>query len=187
MPQFGDEDGAMAERGIGAGSLEEIHPMTDSDRRSWEEAVDRLQRAATEVRAAAGQPRETSPEEEAAAARLKADISRLEQSSAELKEKLASGFDWQRSEANRERAEQSASQLRVAFDELIDLARAVTTDLGTAAETSYKNARPELRTAIRTLEDVASSAGTWIKTAIDPGQRPGGQRDGGPRSPLDDL
>lgn len=161
--------------------------MTDSDRRSWEDAVDRLQRAATDLRSAAGHPREASAEEDAAAARLKEDVSRLEQSAANLKEKLASGLDWQRSEANRERAEQSASQLRVAFDELIDLARSVTTDLGTAAESTYKNTRPELRTAVRTLEDVASSAGAWIKTAIDPGQRQGGNRDSGPRSPLDDL
>jgi hypothetical protein len=177
----------MALGGIGARRLKEIRSMSDADRRSWEEAVDRLQRAATDLRAAAGRPREASPEEEAATTRLKADVSRLEQSASDLKDKLSSGFDWQRNEANRERAEQSASQLRVAFDELIGLARSVTTDLGTAAETSYKNARPELRTAIRTLEDVASSAGAWVKTAIDPGQRHGGNRDSGPRSPLDDL
>lgn len=161
--------------------------MSDSDRRSWEEAVDRLQRAASELRSAAGQPRDTSAEEEAAATRLKADVSRLEESAAALKEKLGSGFDWQKREANRERVEQSAGQLRVAFDELIDLARTVTTDVGAAAETSYRNARPELQTAIRTLEDVASSAGAWIKTAIDPGERPSGRRDSGTRSPLDDL
>jgi chromosome segregation ATPase len=162
--------------------------MSDSERRSWEDIVDRLQRAATELRSAAGRPHERSAEEEAAAARLKADVSRLEQSAADLKEKLTSGFDRQRSEVDRERVEQSTGQIKVALDELIDLARSVTTDLGTAAESSYRNARPEVRTAIRTLEDVASSAGAWIKSAIDPSrERHHGQRDAGPRAPLDEL
>lgn len=146
--------------------------MSERESTSWEDVVDRLRGAANDLRSAAGRSGPASPEEEAAAQRLKEDVSRLEQSAADLKAKLSSGFDAQREEfessVDRERAEQAAGQLRASIDELISLTGVVATELKSAAESSFTHAQPELRSAIRTLEDVAGSAASWVKAIIDP-------------------
>jgi hypothetical protein len=145
--------------------------MSDSGRQSWDEIVDRLQAVAGELRATAGRPRTTSEEEEAAASRLKADVTRLEESAAELRAKMASGLDSQRSEFeaafDRERAEQTADQFKSAFDELVGLGRMVSGELKSAAENSYMRSQPELKSAIRALEDVANSAAAWVRAVVD--------------------
>lgn len=165
--------------------------MTEQSNKSWEDLVDRLRGAAHELREAAGREGAPSAEEEAAAARLKNDVTRLEQSAAELRAKLATGLDEQRKEfetaLDRERAEQAAAQVRTALDELLGLARTVTLELKEAATASLTRAQPELKTAIRTLEDVASSTGAWVRTVIDHDRTSGGPRSERTAPTLDDL
>jgi hypothetical protein len=166
--------------------------MSESDRRSWDEIVHRLQAVAGELRSAAGRPRTTSEEEEAAASRLKADVTRLEDSAAELRAKMASGLDSQRTEFeaafDRERAEQTAGQFRSAFDELVDLARTVSSELKSATENSYMRSQPELKSAIRALEDVAISAAAWVRAVVDSAEaRRSGERGTAEKPRLDDL
>lgn len=165
--------------------------MTEQSNKSWEDLVDRLRGAAHELRDAAGREGAPSAEEEAAAARLKNDVTRLEQTAAELRSKLTVGLDAQRKDfetaLDRERAEQAAGQVRTALDELLGLARTVTLELKEAATASLSNAQPELKTAIRTLEDVASSTGAWVRTVVDQDRQPGGMKSERTQPPLDDL
>ena len=152
--------------------------MSDTNRQSWDEAIDALRRAANEVRTAARRPAEPSAEENAAAARLKGDVSRLEQSAAELKDKLSGSLGQQRetveSSFDRERAHASADQIRSSLEELAVVAGRLTSDIASAAGKSLKDAEPELKTAVRSLEDVAGSAAAWVRAVIDP---PGGKQD----------
>lgn len=165
--------------------------MSERDPSSWDDVVDKLQGAATELRSAAGRGAGASAEEEEAATRLKADVTRLEHSAAELRARLSASLESQKAEfqtsVDRDRAEQSAGQLKDAIDELAGLARTVTLDIKAAAETGFTQAQPELRTAIRALEDVAGSAGAWVRAAIDPDRPQAGERKGSQRPPLDDL
>jgi hypothetical protein len=169
----------------------EATSMSEANGKSWEDIVDRLQGVVNELRGAAGRPRATSPEEAAAAERLKANISRLEKSATEVRSRLGQVLETQRGEyANafdRERAEQAAGQFRVAFDELIGLGRSVAHDLRSVAETTYTQAQPELKSAIRTVEDVASAAAAWLRAAIERERRSGERRSTGKGTPLDDL
>ena len=152
--------------------------MTETNRRSWEEAVDALRKAAGEVRAAAGRAADPSAEEDAAAGRLKEDVSRLEQSADDLRAKLAAGFERERehleSSFDRERAQQSTDQVRAALEELAAVAGRLASDAAAAAGKSLKHAEPELRSAVRALEDVAGSTAAWVRTVIDP---PAGRHD----------
>jgi hypothetical protein len=165
--------------------------MTEQSKKSWEDLVDRVRGAAHELREAAGGEGAPNAEEEAAAARLKTDVTRLEQSAAELRTKLAAGLDEQRRDfetaLDRERAEQAAAQVRTALDELLGLARTVTLELRDAATSSLTRAQPELKNAIRTLEDVASSTGAWVRTVIDRNPESGGKAAERTRPPLDEL
>lgn len=165
--------------------------MTEQSNKSWEDVVDHLRSAANELRSAAGQESAASAEEEAAAARLKQDVTRLEQSAAELRSRLTTGLESQRkdfeSAIDRERAEQAAGQMKAAFDELLGLAKSITQDLKAAATSSLTQAEPELKTAIRTLEDVAASAGTWVRTVVDTSRQRDGAPPAGVKPPLDDL
>lgn len=165
--------------------------MTEQGNSSWEDVVDRLRRAASDLKSAAGQAGAPNEDEEAAATRLKHDVSRLEQSAADLRSKLTVGMDSQRKEfesaLDRERAEQAAGQVRVALDELAGLAKAVTLDLKAAATASMTHAQPELKTAVRTLEDVAASAGSWVRAVIDPDRKPTDRRYDDAKPPLDDF
>src|SRR5688500_457782 len=87
---------------------ERTKPMSEGNRQSWDEAIDALRRAAGEVRSAVGRPAEPGAEEDAAAARLKADVGRLEQSASDLRAKLSGSLEQQRAEVgaafDRERA-----------------------------------------------------------------------------------
>ena len=165
--------------------------MSEPGNRSWEEMVDTLRKAAAEVRATLGRADSPSADEDAAATRLKGDVSRLEQSAADLLAKLSTGLGERRTEIetsfDRERAERSADQMKSSLEELTALAGSLTSDMASAASSSLKHAEPELKTAVRALEDVAGSAASWIRTVIDPARDR--QRAPSPEGnpPLDDL
>ena len=164
--------------------------MSTSGSRSWDEMVDRLRAAAGEVRSALGRAESASVDDDAAAARLKGDVSRLEQSASELISKISAGLRERRSEIDtsfdRERAQRSAEQMKSSLEELATLAGSVTADVASAASSTLKQSEPELRNVARALEDVAGSATSWIRTAIDPAKE---QEKRAPenRPPLDDL
>ncbi len=165
--------------------------MSESGRRSWDEAVEALRRAATEVRSAVGNSDTPGAEEDAAATRLKADVTRLEQSATELRTKLAGGLDQSREELessfDRERAQQSADQIRVSLEELGALAGRLTSDIASVAGSSLKQAEPELKGAVRALEDVAGSAASWIRAVLDSPAGSDRKAPGNDRPPLDPM
>jgi hypothetical protein len=165
--------------------------MSDANRQSWDEVIEALRRAAGEVRSAVGGSQESSAVGDAAASRLKADVSRLEQSAADLRAKLSGSLEQQRAELgsafDRERAQQSADQIRVSLEELASVAGRLTSEVAAAAGESVKSADPELKGAIRALEDVAGSAAAWVRAVIDPANeaRPGAGRVDEP--PLEEM
>lgn len=165
--------------------------MSEAGKKSWDDGVDALRRAVNDMRSASGVDQAESPEEQAAAARLKADVSRLEESAANLRTKLTAGFDARRDEfessIDRDRAEQSVGQLRASLDDLVEQAKTVVRDLGVVAKSSATQAEPELKTAIRSLEDVAGSATTWVKAVIDPDRSSRRTAEESGKPPLDDL
>jgi hypothetical protein len=165
--------------------------VSESGSRSWQDAVDGLRKAATEVRSALGRSGEPSAAEDAAASRLKSDVSRLEESATDLLGKLSNGLTQQRTELessfDRERAEASSEQIKRSLEELASVAARLTSDVAAAAGSTVKQAEPELRSAVRALEDVAGSTASWVRAVIDP---PRGERRETPaeaRPPLDDL
>ena len=165
--------------------------MSDPGNRSWDEMVDRLRRSAAEVRAAAGSARSSNMEDETAATRLKSDVSRLEQSAAELLSKLSASIAERRTEIetsfDRERAERTTDQLKSSLDELAALAANLASGVAAAASSSLQQAEPELKTAARALEDVASSATAWVRSVVDPAREQPGAAPSQERPPLDDL
>jgi uncharacterized phage infection (PIP) family protein YhgE len=164
--------------------------MSKPGSRSWDEMIDTLRTAAGEVRSALGRVGSPSTDDDAAAARLKGDVSRLEQSASELISKISVGLRERRSEIDasfdRERAQRSAEQMKSSLEELAALAGSVTADIASAANSTLKQSEPELKSVARALEDVAGSATSWIRTAIDPAKE---QEKRAPenRPPLDDL
>ena len=86
--------------------------MSAPDNRSWDEMVEALRTAAGDVRSAIGRAGSPSADDDAAAARLKGDVSRLEQSASELISKISAGLRERQSEIDtsfdRERAQRSA-------------------------------------------------------------------------------
>ena len=164
--------------------------MSDTNRQSWDEAIDALRRAANEVRSAVGRDAQPSAEEDAAAARLKEDVSRLEQAAGNLRGRFTEGFEAQRERVEtsfeKERAQQSADQLRAALEELVSIATRLTADVASTAGESVKQADPELKRAISVLEDVVRSAAAWARTIIDPPGR-SGRETSGSRPPLEDM
>jgi len=152
--------------------------------------VDMLRTAAGEVRSALGRVGSPSTDDDAAAARLKGDVSRLEQSASELISKISVGLRERRSEIDasfdRERAQRSAEQMKSSLEELAALAGSVTADIASAANSTLKQSEPELKSVARALENVARSATSWIRTTIDPAKE---QEKRAPenRPPLDDL
>jgi exonuclease VII large subunit len=159
--------------------------------RSWDEMVDALRAASGQVRSALGRAGAPSADDDPAAARLKGDVSRLEQSASELTSKISAGLRERRSEIetsfDRERAQRSAEQMKASLEELAALAGSVTADLASAANSTLKQSEPELRNVARALEDVAGSAASWIRTAIDPANEQPGKQASQSRPPLDDL
>jgi uncharacterized phage infection (PIP) family protein YhgE len=153
--------------------------------------VDMLRTAAGEVRSALGRVGSPNTDDDAAAARLKDDVSRLEQSASELISKISVGLRERRSEIDgsfdRERAQRSAEQMKSSLEELAALAGSVTADIASAANSTLKQSEPELKSVARALEDVAGSATSWIRTAIDPAKEGQEKRAPENRPLLDDL
>ena len=153
--------------------------------------VDTLRTAARDVRSAIGRAGSPNADDDAAAVRLKGDVSRLEQSASELIAKISAGVRERRSEIetsfDRERAERTAEQMKTSLEELAVLAGKVTVDVASAANSTLKQSEPELKNVARALEDVAGSAASWIRSAIDPAKEQPGKQLSQNRPPLDDL
>ena len=153
--------------------------------------VDALRTAAAEVRAAVGRAGPPSADDDAAATRLKGDVSRLEQSASELIAKISDGLRERRTEIDtsfdRERAQRSAEQMKTSLEELAALAGSVTADIGAAASSTLKHSEPELKNVAHALENVAGSAASWIRSAIDPAREQPAKRPTESQPPLDDL
>jgi len=132
-----------------------------------------------------------SADDDPAATRLKGDVSRLEQSASELIAKVSVGWQERRSEIetsfDRERAQRTLEQMNASLEELADLASRVTADVASAANSTLKQSEPELNNVARALEDVAGSAASWIRSAIDPTKEQPGAQASRNRPPLDDL
>ena len=165
--------------------------MSAPDNRSWDEIVNTLRTAASDVRSAIGRAESPSAEDDAAAARLKGDISRLEQSASELIAKISAGLRERRSEIDtsfdRERAQRNAEQMKASLEELAVLTGRVTAEIASAANSTLKQSEPELNKVARALEDVAGSAASWIRSAIDPARERPRKQSSQNRPPLDDL
>jgi hypothetical protein len=165
--------------------------MSAPDRRSWDELVDTLRTAAGDVRSAIGRAGSSSTDDDVAAARLKGDVSRLEQSASELISKISVGLRERQSEIDtsfdRERAQLSVEQMKSSLEELAKLAASVSADIVSVASGTLKESEPELKNVARALEDVAGSAASWIRAAIDPTREQPGKQSSQNRLPLDDL
>ena len=165
--------------------------MSAPDRRSWDELVDTLRTAAGDVRSAIGRAGSSSTGDDVAAARLKGDVSRLEQSASELISKISVGLRERQSEIDtsfdRERAQLSVEQMKSSLEELATLAASVSADIVSVASGTLKESEPELKNVARALEDVAGSAASWIRAAIDPTREQPGKQSSQKRPPLDDL
>jgi hypothetical protein len=150
-----------------------------------------MRKAASDVRSAIGRAGSPSADDDPAAARLKSDISRLEQSASELIAKLSSGVRERRSEIDtsfdRERAQRTTEQLKTSLEELALLTGRVTAHVASAANSTLKQSEPELNKVASALEDVAGSAASWIRSAIDPAREQTVQQSSQNRPPLDDL
>ena len=159
--------------------------------RSWEDLADMLRTAAAEVRSSLGRAGSSSPGDDAAAARLKDDVSRLEQTASDLISTISTGLRERGSEIgssfDRERAQRSAEQMKTSLEDLAALAVNTASDVGSAANSTLKRAEPELKHVARALETVAESATLWIRTMIDPEKKQPGPRASEDRPPLDDL
>ena len=165
--------------------------MSEPGSGSWDEVVERLRRSAAEVRAAVRQPASSSVEGDAAEARLKTDVTRLEQAASDLLSTLSAAIGERRTELessfDRERAKRSADQMRSSLEEFSAQAADLASTVGTAATSTVKQAQPELEAAARALEDIAGSATAWARSVIDPPRdRPESSASAG-RPPLDDL
>ena len=159
--------------------------------RSWEDLTETLRTAAADVRSALGRAGSPSSGDDAAAARLKGDVSRLEQTASDLISAISSGLRERGSEIgssfDRERAQRSAEQMKTSLEDLAALAASMTSEIGSAANSTLKQAEPELKNVARALENVAESAASWIRTTIDPEKKQPGAQASENRPPLDDL
>jgi DNA anti-recombination protein RmuC len=165
--------------------------MNESPSRSWDDTVNRLRGAAKELQDVTIDAASTTPEARIAADQLKSDISQLERSASDLLVKLASGFEQQRpdveSSLDRERVEQNADQLKSSLEELADQAGKLATEVAAAAKTSVDQADPELKAAMRALDNVVGSAAAWIRAAVDAERAQSGNPVSRDRPRLDDL
>lgn len=165
--------------------------MSAPDHRSWDVMVNKLRTAAREIRSAGGRAGAPSADDDAATARLKGDVTRLEESASDPVTKISAGLRERRSEIetsiDRERAQRIAEQMKTALEELAVLAGRVTADVTSAANSRLKQSEPELNNVARALEDVAGSAASWIRSAIDPTKDQQRQHASRNRPPLDVL
>jgi hypothetical protein len=159
--------------------------------RSWEELTQMLRTAAADVRSAVGRAGSPTSDDDAATVRLKGDVSRLEQTASELISTISSGVRERRTEIgssfDRERAQRSADQMKTALEDLTVLAANMTSEIGSAANSTLKQAEPELKNVASAREKVAESASSWIRTTIDPEKKQPGAQPSENRPPLDDL
>lgn len=165
--------------------------MSDQSQRTWEDALESLRRAANELQSAVTGLVASSGGESEEASRLKADVSRLERAAGELRAKMASETERQRSEVessfDRQRAEERVSQMRTSLEELAAMATSLAAQMAAAAGSGLKQAEPELKAAVRSIEDVAGSTAAWMRATLDATLE---QRSGRPeaeRPTLDDL
>ena len=165
--------------------------MSTRHNRSWEDLTDTLRTAAAEVRSALGRAGSPSPDDDAAAARLKEDVSRLEQTASDLISTISSGLQERRSEIgssfDRERAQRSAEQIKTSLEDLTALAVNIASEVGSVANSTLKQAEPELKRVTHALEQVAESATSWIRTMVDPEKKRSEAQTSEDRPPLDDL
>jgi hypothetical protein len=163
--------------------------MSEASGRSWDEALSALRDSAGELKRALTHIASKTEDAQPTTGRLKQDLERLVRAGAKLQTTFLEGFERQRpdivSHLDRERAEQTAQQLKASVEELATLAVDVTIEVAAAAQSSLKQAEPELRTAARSLEDLASSVATWIANSIDSGR--GGSSAGQRKPPLDEM
>jgi hypothetical protein len=165
--------------------------MSESSSRSWSEAVQALRQAVGDLKSALARYETDTAGEEASASRLKQNLGRVQQAGAELQTTLVNSFERHKPEVvsgiDRERAERTAQNLKSSFDELASLAGDVAADVAVAARSTLKDAEPEIRAAIRSLEVLASSATAWISESIESSRASRGDAGGKGRQPLDDL
>jgi hypothetical protein len=165
--------------------------MSTGHNRSWEDLTDALRMAAADVRSALGRAGSPSPDDDAAAARLKGDVSRLQQTASDLISTISSGLQERRFEIgssfDRERAQRSAEQVKTSLEDLTALAVTMASEVGSAANSTLRQAEPELKQVAHALEKVAESATSWIRTAVDPEKKQSGANTSENRPPLDDL
>ena len=165
--------------------------MSTRHNSSWEDIAEALRAAAAEVRSGLDRAGSASPDDDAEVARLKGDVSRLEQAASELIATISAGLRQRQSEIgssiDRERAQRSADQVKTSLEDLAGLAAGMSADIGSAANSTLKQAEPELKNVARALENVAESTASWIRTAIDPEQRQPGAPASENRPRLDDL
>jgi hypothetical protein len=165
--------------------------MADPGSRSWQEAMAALREAAGELQGALGRKVATGGDEGEAGTRLGEDLSRLERAAMSLLSTLRSEAERQRTEIessiDRERAERTASQMRAALTDLAGLASDVAVDIAGAAGKSLERAEPELKSALHALDDVMSSAASWVRATVDRSRDQGGNLTSEGRPPLDDL
>jgi hypothetical protein len=159
--------------------------------RSWEDLTDMLRTAAAEVRSALSRAGSPSPDDYAATVRLKGDVSRLQQAASDLVSTITSGMRERGSEIgstfDREKAQRGAEQIKTSLEDLASLAASVTSEIGSAANSTLKQAEPELKNVAGALEKVAESATSWIRTTIDPEKKQSGAQSSENKPPLDDL
>jgi hypothetical protein len=159
--------------------------------RSWEDLTNTLRTAAADVRTALGRAGSPSPDDNAATARLKGDVSRLEQTASDLISTISSGLQERRSEIessfDRERAQRSAEQVKTSLEDLTALAVNMASEVGSAANNTLKQAEPELKQVAGALEKVAESATSWVRTVVDPEKKRSGGQTSENTPPLDDL
>ena len=165
--------------------------MGDKSQRSWEDAIETLRGAASQLQAAVTGLTAPTTEEREEVARLREDAASLQRSAGALMAKFASELERQRSDIassiDRQRAEESASTLRASLEELATLAANLATRIAAAAGSGLKQSEPELKSAVRSIEDVAGSAAAWIASTLDATREQRGRTSQPGQPPLDDL
>jgi hypothetical protein len=163
--------------------------MNEPSSQSWDDALIALRQAAGDLKTALGHVASRADESQPTPGRLKHDLDWLMRAGSDAQAKFVEGFERERpdlvSSLDRERAEKTAQHLKSSVEEIAALAADVTADVAAAAQSSLKHAEPELRTAIRSLEDLASSVAAWIATSIESGR--GGEPRSKRKPPLDEL
>jgi multidrug resistance efflux pump len=164
----------------------------EPESKTWEDAFAALRNAAGELRDSVGRLGASDVDESVAREQLRHDVSRLEQSAATLLSKLGKDFETRREGVEaafeKERAERSADQIKASLDELAAVAGTLANEVAASASDSLKQAEPEVKSALRDLDNVLNSAATWLRATVDPqrDQRGGLVSEAG-RPPLDDF